>query len=85
MAWVLQTIHALDLQPHPAVAVMPLGTGNDLALSFGWGNAFQQAWIAVRPPPPSPPRTRARSIIGDNQTSSCSLKTVPLQLVPVSS
>ena len=49
VAWVLQTIHALDLQPHPAVAVMPLGTGNDLALSFGWGNAFQQAWIAVRP------------------------------------
>lgn len=49
MAWVLQTVHALDLHPHPAVAVMPLGTGNDLALSFGWGNAFQQEWIAVRP------------------------------------
>ncbi|KAK9840512.1 hypothetical protein WJX84_002557 [Apatococcus fuscideae] len=48
VAWVLQTIHALDLRPHPAVAVMPLGTGNDLALSFGWGNAFQQAWIAER-------------------------------------
>ncbi|KAK9860340.1 hypothetical protein WJX84_003520 [Apatococcus fuscideae] len=48
VAWVLQTIHALDLQPHPAVAVMPLGTGNDLALSFGWGNAFQQSWTAER-------------------------------------
>ena len=47
VAWVLQTVYALDLQPHPAVAVMPLGTGNDLALSFGWGNAFQPSWIKV--------------------------------------
>ena len=26
---------------------MPLGTGNDLALSFGWGNAFLGRWIAA--------------------------------------
>ena len=26
---------------------MPLGTGNDLSLSFGWGNTFLHKWIAV--------------------------------------
>ena len=26
---------------------MPLGTGNDLSLTFGWGNAFLDAWIKV--------------------------------------
>jgi len=26
---------------------MPLGTGNDLALNFGWGNAFLERWIAA--------------------------------------
>lgn len=29
------------------MAVMPLGTGNDLALNFGWGNAFLERWIAA--------------------------------------
>lgn len=24
---------------------MPLGTGNDLSLSFGWGNLFLRKWI----------------------------------------
>ena len=39
----------LQLEPPPAVAVMPLGTGNDLSLSFGWGNTFLHKWIAVSP------------------------------------
>lgn len=47
MAWILTTIRELQLQPPPAVAVMPLGTGNDLSLSFGWGNTFLHKWIAV--------------------------------------
>ena len=25
--------------------VLPLGTGNDLSLTFGWGNAFLPAWL----------------------------------------
>lgn len=45
MAWILKTIQELKLQPPPAVAIMPLGTGNDLSLSFGWGNTFLQPWI----------------------------------------
>lgn len=47
VAWILTTIRELQLQPPPAVAVMPLGTGNDLSLSFGWGNTFLHKWIAV--------------------------------------
>ncbi len=43
----LKTIHEMKLDPPPAVAVMPLGTGNDLSLSFGWGNAFLDKWIQV--------------------------------------
>ena len=49
VAWILKTIRELGLQPAPPVAVMPLGTGNDLSLSFGWGNAFLKSWINVRP------------------------------------
>lgn len=45
MTWILKTIHDLGLDPPPAVGVMPLGTGNDLSLSFGWGNAFLESWI----------------------------------------
>ena len=35
----------LKLDPPPRVAVFPLGTGNDLSLSFGWGNAFLPSWL----------------------------------------
>eukprot|EP00892_Ulva_mutabilis_P011273 jgi/Ulvmu1/8518/UM044_0052.1 len=45
VAWVLQTIGRLGLQPEPPVAVVPLGTGNDLARSFGWGGMFEKSWI----------------------------------------
>lgn len=48
VAWILKTIDDLGLQPHPQVAVVPLGTGNDLSLSFGWGNTFLRVWIDVR-------------------------------------
>ncbi len=56
VAWILKTIRDLQLDPEPHVAVMPLGTGNDLSLSFGWGNTFLKSWINVSPPhcPPHP-------------------------------
>ncbi|CAK0764782.1 hypothetical protein CVIRNUC_003193 [Coccomyxa viridis] len=45
VAWILKTVRELALDPEPHVAVMPLGTGNDLSLSFGWGNTFLKTWI----------------------------------------
>lgn len=45
VAWVLKTIQDLKLEPQPHVAVCPLGTGNDLALSFGWGNMYKPKWF----------------------------------------
>lgn len=48
VAWILKSIEDLELEPAPPVAVLPLGTGNDLALSFGWGNMFSYNWIKVR-------------------------------------
>ena len=54
VAWLLKTIKELQLQPPPLLAVMPLGTGNDLSLSFGWGNTFLQAWIDVSSPSKAP-------------------------------
>ncbi len=42
VAWVLKTIRDLQLEPAPHVAVCPLGTGNDLSLSFGWGGEYKK-------------------------------------------
>jgi Diacylglycerol kinase catalytic domain len=40
-----QTIKRSKIKPQPAVAVIPLGTGNDLSRAFGWGGAFNKKWI----------------------------------------
>lgn len=45
IAWVLGVIKKLRLTPEPPVAIMPLGTGNDLSRSFKWGDAFSYDWI----------------------------------------
>ncbi|XP_072744672.1 diacylglycerol kinase epsilon-like isoform X1 [Anoplolepis gracilipes] len=37
IAWLLNTIHKLELKPVPSVAIIPLGTGNDLSRVLGWG------------------------------------------------
>jgi len=38
--WILSTINNLKMNPQPAVGILPLGTGNDCALQFGWGKQF---------------------------------------------
>ncbi|KAF7405816.1 hypothetical protein HZH68_005185 [Vespula germanica] len=37
IAWLLNIIHKLQLNPIPAVAILPLGTGNDLSRVLRWG------------------------------------------------
>ncbi|XP_030758615.1 diacylglycerol kinase epsilon isoform X2 [Sitophilus oryzae] len=37
ISWVLTSSHKLDLDPEPPLAIIPLGTGNDLSRVLGWG------------------------------------------------
>ncbi|KAL9267043.1 Diacylglycerol kinase 7-like protein, partial [Drosera capensis] len=50
VGWVLGSLGELYKQgrePVPPVAVIPLGTGNDLSRSFGWGGSFPFSWKAA--------------------------------------
>ncbi|XP_065147564.1 diacylglycerol kinase zeta isoform X3 [Paramisgurnus dabryanus] len=40
VGWILSVLDELQLKPQPAVAVLPLGTGNDLARTLNWGGAY---------------------------------------------
>ncbi|KAJ6840378.1 diacylglycerol kinase 3-like [Iris pallida] len=46
VGWVLSSLGELfeQRQPVPPTAIIPLGTGNDLSRSFGWGGSFPFAW-----------------------------------------
>ncbi|XP_057967513.1 diacylglycerol kinase 4 [Malania oleifera] len=47
VGWVLGSLAELYRQgrePIPPTAIIPLGTGNDLSRSFGWGGSFPFAW-----------------------------------------
>lgn len=46
VGWVLSIIDLIDISPSPAVGVLPLGTGNDLARSLGWGGGYTDEPIA---------------------------------------
>ena len=37
VGWILSVIDSLGIQPPPPVAIMPLGTGNDLSRTLNWG------------------------------------------------
>lgn len=40
VGWVLNAVFSLHIEPAPPVAVIPLGTGNDLSRVLGWGKEF---------------------------------------------
>ena len=37
VGWILSVIDSLGIHPAPPVAIMPLGTGNDLSRTLNWG------------------------------------------------
>lgn len=40
VAWVLSALDELKLENSPSVCVLPLGTGNDLSRTLGWGGGY---------------------------------------------
>ncbi len=41
--WILSMMDKLELRPMPPVAILPLGTGNDLARVYNWGGVSERA------------------------------------------
>ncbi|XP_015119187.1 eye-specific diacylglycerol kinase [Diachasma alloeum] len=58
VGWVLSILDQIGASPPPAVGVLPLGTGNDLARALGWGGGYTDEPIG-----------KILSNIGDSETT----------------
>jgi diacylglycerol kinase (ATP) len=48
VSWIVSTIEKMKLQRWPPIAILPLGTGNDLARIHGWGGGYSnESLIAI--------------------------------------
>uniref|UniRef100_A0A7E4V577 Diacylglycerol kinase n=1 Tax=Panagrellus redivivus TaxID=6233 RepID=A0A7E4V577_PANRE len=46
VGWLLSTLDQLNWAAYPPIALMPLGTGNDLSRCMGWGGVFSDEPLA---------------------------------------
>ena len=45
--WLLSTLDELSFYPNPPIAILPLGTGNDLSRSLGWGSGYVGGYLGI--------------------------------------